>query len=603
MNFYKDNILDKNGYYVIYDRKSRVDIELERIKKMDTLQLHQELINRRVDELNIKVSKSYRELVSGETIQDRPEMQKLLKEIETGNIDGVIVVDIDRLSRGDTKDQGTVAQTFKYTNTKIITLNKIYDPTNEDDEDFFEFSLFMSRREYKTINKRMQRGRLTNVMNGKYCGGKAPFGYKTVKLTNMRGYTLEPDEKLAPIVKQIFEKRANGIEKYKICDWLDSIGITTLEGNEWTNDAISNIISNPTYLGKIRWFKRKTKKMVENGIIKKKMVVCDGEIYEGLHQAIVDEDTFYKANSNNKKMIRLKNSYELKNSIAGLIRCTNCKKILIMKKGNLNKKDLNRTIIKRIGNIDKEYIQKVLYNSFIQSGKTITNIAKQAKLPRGTVDSWFKKDLKKFFVPTYNNWIIIKNILNIADKKCIDQLENITKQPLKIPPDLMICTTRKCKCASTHVEELEKYIIEDAKKYILQKSEVLEQYKKNDKVLNDNQIEIERINKQLNKLQKQLDVAYELVEQQIYSGLEFKQRTDIIKKEIKKNNLKLKQIENEKKQFDTSLIPKYKELIHDYYNIKTVKEKNDLLKTIISHIDYYRASKNDEPFISIHYKI
>ena len=132
---------------------------------------------------------------------------------------------------------------------------------------------------------------------------------------------------------------------------------------------------------------------------------------------------------------------------------------------------------------------------------------------------------------------------------------------------------------------------------------MLEQYKKNDKVLNDNQIEIERINKQLNKLQKQLDVAYELFEQQIYSGLEFKQRTDIIKKEIKKNNLKLKQIENEKKQFDTSLIPKYKELIHDYYNIKTVKEKNDLLKTIISHIDYYRASKNDEPFISIHYKI
>ena len=91
-------------------------------------------------------------------------------------------MEVERLARGDTIDQGIVAQTFKLSCTKIITPMKTYDPNNEYDEEYFEFGLFMSRREYKTINRRLQRGRVASVKEGKYVGNKSPYGYTRMKL-------------------------------------------------------------------------------------------------------------------------------------------------------------------------------------------------------------------------------------------------------------------------------------------------------------------------------------------------------------------------------------------------------------------------------------
>lgn len=90
-------------------------------------------------------------------------MQELLFQVEKKLWNGVFVIEVERLARGDTVDQGVVARTFKYSKTKIITPIKIYDPCDEFDEEYFEFGLFMSRREYKVINRRLQRGRLSSV--------------------------------------------------------------------------------------------------------------------------------------------------------------------------------------------------------------------------------------------------------------------------------------------------------------------------------------------------------------------------------------------------------------------------------------------------------
>ena len=202
--------LDSNGIYDAYLRKSRADMELERLKKFDTLKQHEKFLKDRAKQLGIKIRNTYKEVVSGESIQDRPEIQKLLKEVETGTVDGILVVEVERLTRGDAKDQGIVSQTLKYSNTKVITLNKIYDPNSEEDEEYFEFGLFMSRREYKTINRRMQRGRMANILDGKYCASEPPFGYRKVKLKQTKGLTLEPIPEEASVVKEMFKKRANG---------------------------------------------------------------------------------------------------------------------------------------------------------------------------------------------------------------------------------------------------------------------------------------------------------------------------------------------------------------------------------------------------------
>ena len=50
-------------------------------------------------------------------------------------------MEVERLARGETIDQGDVAQAFQYSDTKIITPLKTYDPTNEYDEEYFEFGV------------------------------------------------------------------------------------------------------------------------------------------------------------------------------------------------------------------------------------------------------------------------------------------------------------------------------------------------------------------------------------------------------------------------------------------------------------------------------
>ena len=137
---------DSGGHYVIYLRKSRADAEAESRGEGETLLKHEKALIALAQRKNFLVAEIYREIVSGETIAARPLMQKLLGEVGAGRWAGVLVMEVERLARGDTIDQGVVAQTFKYSGTKIITPNKTYNPLDEFDEEYFEFGLFMSRR-------------------------------------------------------------------------------------------------------------------------------------------------------------------------------------------------------------------------------------------------------------------------------------------------------------------------------------------------------------------------------------------------------------------------------------------------------------------------
>lgn len=178
--------------YCMYLRKSRTDLEAEARGEGETLKRHEKILLELARKMNINITQIYREVVSGESIAARPVMQELLSDVEKGLWDGVFVVEVERLARGDTMDQGLVAQTFKYSHTKIITPLKIYDPSNEFDEEYFEFGLFMSQREYKTINRRLQRGRLQSVKEGKFVGSVAPYGYKRKNLKMIPDIHLNP---------------------------------------------------------------------------------------------------------------------------------------------------------------------------------------------------------------------------------------------------------------------------------------------------------------------------------------------------------------------------------------------------------------------------
>ena len=177
----------ENGLYCLYLRKSREDVEAELHGEGDTLLRHERVLMSLAKKLNITIGHVYREIVSGESIDARPEVKKLIHDVEQGKWKGVLVVEVERLARGDTLDQGIIARAFTISGTKIITPLKTYDPHNSADMEYFEFGLFMSRREYSTINRRIQGGRKASVLEGKWIYGDGPYGYQKVKIPKDKG--------------------------------------------------------------------------------------------------------------------------------------------------------------------------------------------------------------------------------------------------------------------------------------------------------------------------------------------------------------------------------------------------------------------------------
>lgn len=325
-----------NESVCIYLRKSRADREAEAHGEGETLARHEHILLDLAKRQGYSIGAIYREVVSGETISARPVMQRLLHEVESGMWDGVLVVEVERLARGDTIDQGVVSRAFQYSDTKIITPTKIYDPNNEFDEEYFEFGLFMSRREYKTIKRRLNAGRISSVKEGKYCGNKPPYGYERVKLAREKGYTLRPIPVQAEIVKMIYTWYAgDGCEQIgvaKIVRKLNEMGIESAQGGDWTPASIQGILTNPVYIGKIRWNGRKTVKAIQNGqVVKTRPRSKNVLICEGLHPAIISDDLYNSAQEirrkNPPRPISIKNT--VRNPLAGIVYCNKCGRAMV----------------------------------------------------------------------------------------------------------------------------------------------------------------------------------------------------------------------------------------------------------------------------------
>ena len=179
----------------------------------------------------------------------------MLEEVSLGIYTGVLVVDVERLARGNGSDQAYISQVFQFSGTKIITPLKVYDPSNEFDEEYFEFGLFMSRREYKTINRRLVRGRDSSAAEGKYINSIAPYGYRRMKLPDEKGYSLEIHPEESEIIKKIFSLFLNHAGTKIIANYLNDHDVPTRHGGLWTYSTITNIITNPVYMGLpgVRW--------------------------------------------------------------------------------------------------------------------------------------------------------------------------------------------------------------------------------------------------------------------------------------------------------------------------------------------------------------
>lgn len=312
--------------YAVYLRKSRADLDAEAMGQGETLARHRAALLGYAQSHGMEIGAVYEEIVSGESIEARPKMKRLLQEVAQRRWAGVLCMDIDRLARGDSADQARVSNTFRISRTLIITPARVYDQTRESDEEYVDFELFMARREYKAISRRIMRGRIAAAGEGHFIGSTPPFGYDRVKVKKGRGYTLSPNAE-SDAVRAIFAMCIGGMGCAAIARRLDEMGLLPRRGGAWSGASVRDILKNPVYCGKIRWQYRREEKSLADGVTitrRRKNACCI--MAQGLHSALVSGEDFDRAQQclNTRRMPHSKDGTELRNPLAGLIYCGMC---------------------------------------------------------------------------------------------------------------------------------------------------------------------------------------------------------------------------------------------------------------------------------------
>lgn len=469
--------MNKYKVVAIYLRKSREDESLE-----ETLARHERMLIDYCKRNNLIIADVFKEVVTGENLEVRPKARKMLENVSAGMYEGVVVIELERLSRGNQIDQVEITEIFKNSKTKIYTLNKVYDLSAEDssDEDFFEFGLFFSRREYKTIKRRLQRGKKQAQKEGYYTGSHLPYGFG--KIRGDKGCVLVPNDE-TKVVQLIFNKYVH--ENYTIsqlAEYLNSNKIKPAKAEAWEKTGIRKLLKNKVYLGYI---------YANSGRNRTNAIV-----YDGKHDAIIDEDTFNKAQE--KLLIstpRTKFGKGLTNPLASLVYCSNCGFAMVK---------------------TAEYIKCIRYG---------------------------------------------------------------------------------CKTSSAYMEAVEKKIIEELKIELANFNYFLDNYseeiKQKNKIQED---EIKILTKEINKRNKMIDKACEMLELGVYSKEKYMSRVNVLEGEL---NLLKSNLEEAKKAIviceDKNIrkaIPILERVLAKYWSFD-VKEKNDILKSIIEKIEYTKTIRNN----------
>ena len=307
---------------LMYLRKSRADGEHESVEAV--LQRHEQILQEFA--LNtyghtIGETHIFREVVSGETIQARPAMCRLLELLQTRSIDAVLVVDPQRLSRGDLRDCGTVIRAFRYTGTCVATPQKIYDLADKFDRKFLEMELMRGNDYLEYVKEIMLRGRIASVREGNYIGSVPPFGYDKIRVGKSYTLTENAESDAVRLIFALYVQEQLGYTE--ICSRLDALGIKPRKKPYWVPSSIREILQNPVYIGKIRWNWRKTIKQYRDGEIVKSRPKSPEPAWillDGRHPPLVSESLFRQAQERRGSTPRTVRP--LANPFAGLCRCT-----------------------------------------------------------------------------------------------------------------------------------------------------------------------------------------------------------------------------------------------------------------------------------------
>ena len=233
---------------------------------------------------------------------ERPALQQMIKAIEKGEADIVLVDKLDRMSRSQFDTLYLIQKVFTPNDCAFVSRAEAFDTSTPFGRAMVGILAVFAELERERIKERMSDGRAGRVKEGKWKGGSIPTGYDYNKETGR--LVVNPYE--AEQVKMVIEMFNARTPVYTIMQRMNNAGYRTKYG-EWTEGTIKRVASSRLYLGEMMW---------------------QGEWIEGGHDAISDEKTWLRSNAilaeRDKKFEKFRAGKRYASPLASLIRCAHC---------------------------------------------------------------------------------------------------------------------------------------------------------------------------------------------------------------------------------------------------------------------------------------
>jgi len=247
--------------------------------------------------------------ISGKNIVDRPAINRLIEDIKKGNVDNVLVFKVDRLTRS-TKNLIELVDLFEEHNCVFNSLTESIDTDTPSGRMFLRIIGIFAEFERENLACRVQLGLERKVKEG-YSLANHVISYGYTKKKGQKIQEVQPEE--ARIVKEIFEmyvdenmsmtKIANTLNKKKVKTKRDVI--------TWRTCTIQRILTNPTYIGKVRYSMKDSDNYFEA---------------EGHHRRILPDEIYFLAQKKieNTKRSQRKKPPNDENYFCGVLVCDLC---------------------------------------------------------------------------------------------------------------------------------------------------------------------------------------------------------------------------------------------------------------------------------------
>ena len=315
----------------IYIRLSREDEE--KTYESESITNQKSLLLQYVKENNLRVYDIYVDDGYSGTNFDRPGFKRLIDDIESKKINMVITKDMSRLGRDYIGTGNLIEKYFPEHDVRYIAVTDNIDTyLDNSNNDIAPFKAIMNDMYAKDISKKIKSSLRAKQKEGKWVGGRCPFGYS--KDSNDKNH-LVINEEQAIVVRRIFDMCLDGLSFFKIAKRLTDERVKTpaqyysfewknnynLKLGEWHSRTIRDILTNQVYTGDLVQNRRskvnyKVKKVVRNNS-------KDYIIVEGTHEPIIDKETFYEVQKRIPKNVGRNEKKEV-HLLDGLMYCGDC---------------------------------------------------------------------------------------------------------------------------------------------------------------------------------------------------------------------------------------------------------------------------------------